>query len=347
MPRGTYYDPKEIFCGKYDCYKILGFDFESWGRNPPSTKNITQSYRSMSRQWHPDKNKDKGATDRFLKINKAYSVLTDSTLRKEYDYFRDRPDEYYYKYGSDVLYKYAPKSDVVVVVAIILLFSCIISWFAQKKKWQQVCERLINDALEDLQMHEGGSKQSMEVRREAEEILKKTKETGETNTNGVDNGYQNGKLPSKKVRLTKKELKDKEKEELKPIIQELVYKIRDFGAGFHHPTWRDILVVRMVYNWPVSFVKALMWETRYYYRRLRKFELNDEEKSVLTERAVGSVLWSTASPEEKNEMLEGQLWILENLIEWKEVRQMSPGDQRRFNRSKKKNKGISDELKSD
>ncbi len=64
--RGSYYDPQGIFCGKYDCYKILGFDYESWGRAPPSKKELTQSYRTMSKLWHPDKNKDAGAKDRFV-----------------------------------------------------------------------------------------------------------------------------------------------------------------------------------------------------------------------------------------------------------------------------------------
>ena len=64
--RGTYYDPKKHFCGDSDCYKILGFNFETWGRNPPSIKDITQSYRKLSRRWHPDKNKDKGAKGRFV-----------------------------------------------------------------------------------------------------------------------------------------------------------------------------------------------------------------------------------------------------------------------------------------
>ena len=63
---GSFYDPKNIFCGKYDCYKILGFDYETWGREPPSLKDITKSYRSLSRRWHPDKNKAKGAREKFV-----------------------------------------------------------------------------------------------------------------------------------------------------------------------------------------------------------------------------------------------------------------------------------------
>jgi len=266
--------------------------------------------------------------------------LTDSLLRKEYDYFRERPDEYFHKYGSNVLYKYAPKSDLVAVLLIILLFGCIVSWFVQKKKYLQVCERLIHDALEDLQIHEGGSKQSMDVRREAEEILMKNEE----HSNG---SVSDGKPNSKKVKFTKKELKEKEKEKLKPIIEGIVYNIKDFGSGFHHPTWRDILIVRMVMDWPKSIANGIAWETRYYYRRLRKFEFNDDEKQVLTQRAVGPIFWAAASDEQRLDMLAKKLWITDNLVEWKEIRQMSTSDQKRYLRSKKRNKGLVDDVKSD
>ena len=63
---GTYYDPKNIFCGQYDCYKILGFDYENYGREKPSTKVITKRYRALSREWHPDKSKHKDAKERFV-----------------------------------------------------------------------------------------------------------------------------------------------------------------------------------------------------------------------------------------------------------------------------------------
>lgn len=46
---GTYYDPQNIFCGKYDCYKILGFDYESYDTIKPTTKEITQRYRQLGR----------------------------------------------------------------------------------------------------------------------------------------------------------------------------------------------------------------------------------------------------------------------------------------------------------
>jgi DnaJ domain len=63
---GTYYDPKGAFCGNYDCYKILGFDYEEFGKQHPDRKEITQRFRTLSRAWHPDKSKHKDAKDRFV-----------------------------------------------------------------------------------------------------------------------------------------------------------------------------------------------------------------------------------------------------------------------------------------
>lgn len=326
---GTYYDPKDIFCGKYDCYKILGFDYESWGRSPPDRKNITQSYRSLSRKWHPDKNRDAGAKDRFVKISKAYQVLTDPKQRKEYDYMRDRPDEYFYKYGSTVLYHYAPKSDTLLVIIFLILLGCGFTWFAQKQRWQQIADRVVKDAVEGLRTGEGGSTESIELRAKAEAILKERKaKESEPSTNSTDS-------KKSKIKLTKKEMKERENEELRPIITELVKEINDFGAGFHQPTWRDILIIRMA-RWPIVLVKATCWETKYYWRRLRKIELNEDERQVLTCRAVGHVAWESASEDDKEDMKSRELWIMANLEEWLEEQQLSSGQQKRYNRWKKK-----------
>ena len=63
---GSYYDPQNIFCGKYDCYRILGFDYDSFGTSIPDSKIITKRYRNLSREWHPDKSKHKNAKERFV-----------------------------------------------------------------------------------------------------------------------------------------------------------------------------------------------------------------------------------------------------------------------------------------
>jgi hypothetical protein len=79
MDWGSYYDPKNIFCGKYDCYRILGFDYETFGS--PDTKVITKRYRALSREWHPDKSKHKDAKERFVVSFTAGTFATVSSVK--------------------------------------------------------------------------------------------------------------------------------------------------------------------------------------------------------------------------------------------------------------------------
>jgi len=330
---GTYYDPSNVFCGKYDCYKILGFDYLQWGQSPPDKKEITQSYRTLSKRWHPDKNNDKGANDRFMKINKAYKILTSKKLRKEFDYMRGRHDEYFVKYGS-VTYAYKPKTDTVFVVLILLIAASVFAWYAQKNRWQQIANRVVKDAVEGLKAGEGGSTESIALRIKAEEVMQQRKDDS-----GVDFSDLFPATTKKgKIKKTKKEVKIFENELLRPIIEELVLDIQDFGAGFRQPTWRDVLVVRMV-KWPIVIVKGSMWQLKYYARRLAKAELNEMEEEVLTRRAVGPVAWESASEKDKKEMITGKLWIMDNLEEWselQEVKLLSSKEQKMYGRMKKK-----------
>lgn len=62
-----------------DYYKVLGV---------PRTANadeIKRAFRKLAREFHPDKNKSKGAEDRFKEINEANEVLSDAKKRQAYD----------------------------------------------------------------------------------------------------------------------------------------------------------------------------------------------------------------------------------------------------------------------
>ncbi|CAH8848010.1 unnamed protein product [Trichobilharzia szidati] len=73
----------EFLLGKSDdkrnYYEILGLTKSA------STSDIKKAFRKLAVKYHPDKNKDKGAQEEFVKIAEAYDVLSDEEKRRQYD----------------------------------------------------------------------------------------------------------------------------------------------------------------------------------------------------------------------------------------------------------------------
>ncbi|MDI1495263.1 MAG: heat shock protein DnaJ domain-containing protein [Cenarchaeum symbiont of Oopsacas minuta] len=76
---------REFVNGKspeYEYYEILGV-------KKNATKNeIKSKYRELAKKSHPDKNNEDNS-DHMIMINRAYEVLSDKSLRKEYDQYLD------------------------------------------------------------------------------------------------------------------------------------------------------------------------------------------------------------------------------------------------------------------
>ena len=65
--------------GSGDYYDILGVPRSA------DEKEIKKAYRHLARKYHPDVCKEPGAEEKFKAINEAYSVLSDSQKRAQYD----------------------------------------------------------------------------------------------------------------------------------------------------------------------------------------------------------------------------------------------------------------------
>ena len=66
---------------KRDYYDVLGVP------RGARQAEIKRAFRRLAMQYHPDRNRDEGAEERFKEINEAYEVLSDPERREAYDRF--------------------------------------------------------------------------------------------------------------------------------------------------------------------------------------------------------------------------------------------------------------------
>ena len=62
-----------------DFYKTLGVNRQA------TQEEIKTKFRKLALEYHPDRNKDASAQDKFKEINAAYQVLGDPQKRAQYD----------------------------------------------------------------------------------------------------------------------------------------------------------------------------------------------------------------------------------------------------------------------
>ena len=66
---------------KRDFYEVLGIV------KGASKDEIKSAYRKLALQYHPDRNKEPGAEEKFKEINEAYEVLSNDQKKSAYDQF--------------------------------------------------------------------------------------------------------------------------------------------------------------------------------------------------------------------------------------------------------------------
>jgi molecular chaperone DnaJ len=80
---------------KRDYYKVLDVPRDA------SSEDIKKAFRKLAFQYHPDRNKDDGASEKFKEVNEAYEVLSDADKRAAYDRFGHAGTENLFGRGFD------------------------------------------------------------------------------------------------------------------------------------------------------------------------------------------------------------------------------------------------------
>ncbi|CAG0884028.1 unnamed protein product [Cyprideis torosa] len=63
----------------FDPYRVLNVDRRA------DAATIKSAYKRLAKKWHPDKNDDPTAEEKFVEINRAYEILGDAKRKKLYD----------------------------------------------------------------------------------------------------------------------------------------------------------------------------------------------------------------------------------------------------------------------
>ena len=80
---------------KWDYYEILGISRDA------SDEEVKKAFRKLAFQYHPDRNRNDGAEEKFKEINEAYEVLSDANKRAAYDQFGHAGTEGFFTRGFE------------------------------------------------------------------------------------------------------------------------------------------------------------------------------------------------------------------------------------------------------
>ncbi|XP_068617271.1 dnaJ homolog subfamily C member 25 homolog [Battus philenor] len=276
-----------IYCGKQNCYEVLGVGREA-------TKNeIGRSYRQLAKRFHPDLHRTsdakKEAEEKFKQIATAYEILRDEEERSDYDYMLDNPQEYYAHYYRYYRRRMAPKVDVRIVLAVAVTVISLVQYYSAWSKYDTAIKYFMTVP---------------KYRNRAMEIAKA--ESNESQGKGKTN----------------KKSKAEQKAEQDKIIRRVIEENLDIRGAYAKPEIADILWVQLIIL-PYTITSYIYWYLRWFWKfSIMKQPYGEEEKLFIIRKymKLGQHQFNALDDKERQEYLDQELWVKENFMVWKEIK---------------------------
>ncbi|XP_022216349.1 dnaJ homolog subfamily C member 25 homolog [Drosophila obscura] len=273
-----------LYCGKEDCYDVLGVTRES------SKSEIGKAYRSLARKYHPDLHRGAEAKalaeEQFKLLATAYEILRDEESRNDYDYMLDNPDAYYAHYYRYYRRRVAPKVDVRIVIVVVLTIISVIQYYSG---WQRY-----DSAIKYFATVPKYRNQALDIARE--EIQERIQKKG-------------------KNRMAKTD----QKEELERIIRKVIEEKMDVQGGYAKPTLWDVLWVQLLIC-PYTLLTFIVWHGQWFWRyTFLKQPYGRDQKLYLVRRylKMGHHQFNAQPEKQIEEYLHLELWKRDNFEAWK------------------------------
>ncbi|XP_028167353.1 dnaJ homolog subfamily C member 25 homolog [Ostrinia nubilalis] len=274
-----------IYCGKQNCYEVLGLTREA------TKSEIGKTYRQLAKKFHPDLHRDpeakKVAEEKFKEIATAYEILRDDEERTDYDYMLDNPQEYYAHYYRYYRRRMAPKVDVRIVISVTITIISVIQYYSAWSKYDTAIKYFMTVP---------------KYRNKAMEIAK-----AEIN--------ENQSRKNKKTKAQQKEDQDR-------IIRRVIEENMDIKGAYAKPEIVDILWIQILIL-PYTIALYIYWYLRWLWKfTIMKQPYGEEEKLHLIRKymKLGQHQFNAIDETEKQEFLEEELWIKDNFVAWKQIK---------------------------
>lgn len=262
-----------LYCGMENCYDVLGVSRDV------SLNVLKRAYRKLAIKYHPDRNKDPDAVEKFQLIATAYEILKDEDQRRDYDYMLDNPEEAYYHYYRYYKHRMTPKVDVRIVLAVSITVISVLQYLHKIHRYDEAVKYAM---------------QNPRFRNQALQII-----------------HQEGLLENNKSKSKNKKSKEERKKEEERVLKEIVENSIDIKGGYSKPTYQDLLWVQLLLA-PYYILSYNVWLIRWIFKfTVMKQEYGQEEKEYLTYKNLNlsAQYWQALDNYSKDSYMNKELWI--------------------------------------